>query len=156
MILKLLLSFNFVLNILLITVMAEEIRGQLVGGLKEQEIKILDSVVGNGKTLWDYLQNKIEEYAKQRNSLYMYGINDIHVQSQVVQGVLYKVTLDLAPTDCHNNKFLSEESNNARLEMIRTCSINKSHGSHEKHVIDLWVRSWLPENEKVIVSEAAH
>ena len=91
-----------------ISVMAEGMRGKLVGGLERQNLEILGDLklVGNGRTLWDYLQDKIEEYARSRNSLYMYGINDIHVQSQVVQGILYKVTVDLAPTNCRSNKFL--------------------------------------------------
>ena len=58
-------------------------------------------------TLGEYLHDAVVQLNAERNSMYMYKIaHFLKYQTQVVAGIKYIITVELAPTGCRKDKLM--------------------------------------------------
>jgi len=122
----------FVISLIGLTIAFHQKRG-LVGAPEE----IDPQEVGKDPMLKQALADAVRKINDEENGVHLLKLNKIyHAREQVVQGMLYHLTVELGRTSCMKN-----------LEDDSACTIQPNSVMHTCQV-KIWVRPWMPEESK--------
>lgn len=121
----------------------------MTGGKKQQDLSILkERVLNDGTSLGDLLNEAVKKYNMETNSFYLHIIEDMEhmkITSQVVQGIVYTFEVDMAPTTCTQRNI-----GDNLLETLKGCTISKENGPTKHVIINIWIRSWMDDDDKKV------
>ncbi|XP_031563705.1 cystatin-like [Actinia tenebrosa] len=128
------------------------VTSSLVGGIQpidDKDIAKYEDLLKGLELAAVEVNREIKEKMNDANSNRKYGFlkQTLHVSSQVVQGSLFHVTTDMAPSDC------SDQDPKPILE----CSVDGSDPLVQTHTYSctfkIWSREWLPPKEGLLVED---
>ena len=111
-----------------------------LGGVKD----LTKEEIANDKLLSVVLSEATSEYNKRVNSMYRYHpLEVLKASKQIVAGVNYEATVEMAPTECLNN----EDNLHATLKECPFAS--KNHGTNQICHFKMWYQAYLEPSKRL-------